>query len=79
MFNFSEDAAKSDSKEVGVGEGGVANPNTQSGDDIANAQLSDAGQATVKEETEQLSTERETSADCSGVIGSDETPKPSTR
>ena len=24
MFNFSEDAAKSDSKEVGAGEGGVA-------------------------------------------------------
>ena len=55
------------------------NPNTQPGDDIANAQLSDAGRATGKEETEQLSTERETSADCSAVVGSDETPKPNTR
>ena len=55
------------------------NPNTQPGDDIANAQLSDAGRATGEEETEQLSTERETSADCSGVVGSAETPKPNTR
>ena len=55
------------------------NPNTQPGDDIANAQLSDAGRATGEEETEQLSTERETSADCSAVVGSDETPKPNTR
>ena len=53
------------------------NPNTQPGDDIADAQLSDG--ATGKEETEQLSTERETTADCSGVVGSDETAKPNTR
>ena len=55
------------------------NPNTLPVDDIANAQLSDAGRATGEEETEQLSTERETSADCSAVVGSDETPKPNTR
>ena len=73
MFNFSEDAAKSDSKEVGAGEGGVAaTPDQGYETDMVSTPV------TVALETPLVS-DTPITADCSGVVGSNETPKPNTR
>ena len=73
MFNFSEDAAKSDSKEVGAGEGGVAaTPDQGYETDMMSTPV------TVASETPLVS-DMPVTADCPGVVGSNETPKPNTR